>query len=89
MTYKHGKYTTFYVTEPKVRKIEKNRYIDRIVHRWVVDEFLIPNFVPTSIDTSYACLKNKGMHTACLELQQAMLHCKRTWGEYYILKMDV
>ena len=32
-TYKHGGYSTFYVTEPKVRKIEKSRYIDRVVHR--------------------------------------------------------
>jgi len=39
--YKHGGYITFYIIEPKVRKIEKSRYIDRIVHRWVVrSEFL-------------------------------------------------
>ena len=89
MTYKHGGYTVFYISEPKVRRIEKSRYIDRIVHRWVVDNFLIPYFVPTFVNTSYACLKNKGMHKACLEVQKAMLHCKRIWGEYYILKMDV
>lgn len=29
------------------------------------------------------------MHRACLDLQRGMLHCKRIWGEYYILKMDV
>ena len=39
-TYKHSGYTSFYITEPKVRKIEKSKYIDRIVHRWVVDNFL-------------------------------------------------
>ena len=44
--YKHGGYTTFYVTEPKLRKIEKSRYIDRLVHRWLVDNFLEPIFVP-------------------------------------------
>ena len=89
MTYKHGGYTVFYISEPKVRRIEKSRYIDRIVHRWVVDNFLIPHFVPTFVNTSYACLKNKGMHKECLEVQKAMLHCKRIWGEYYILKMDI
>ena len=88
-SYKHGGYSTFYVTEPKLRKIEKSRYIDRIVHRWVVDNFLEPYFVPTFISTSYACLKGKGMHKACLEVQNAMKHCKRIWGSYYILKMDV
>ena len=87
--YKHGGYTTFYVTEPKLRKIEKSRYIDRIVHRWLVDNFLEPAFVPQFINTSFACLKNKGMHRACLYVQKTMQHCTRIWGEYYILKMDV
>lgn len=88
-TYKHGGYTTFYVTEPKIRKIEKSRYIDRIVHRWVVDNFLEPAFVPQFISTSYACLKGRGMHKSALYVQQTMKHCKRVWKEYYILKMDI
>ena len=88
-TYQHGGYTEFYVTEPKLRKIEKSRYIDRIVHRWVVDNFLEPAFVPQFITNSYACLKGKGMHKAAIYVQKTMQHCKRIWGEYYILKMDV
>ena len=87
--YKHGGYSVFYVTEPKVRKIEKSRYIDRVVHRWLVDNFLEPAFVPQFINSSYACLKNRGMHKACLDVQKAMKHCKTIWNEYYILKMDV
>ena len=88
-TYKHGKYKTFYIYEPKLRKIEKSRYIDRVIHRFVVDNFLLPYFEPTFINTSYACLKSKGMHKACLDLQNAMKHCKRIWKNYYIIKMDV
>ena len=88
-TYKHGGYSVFYVTEPKLRKIEKSRYIDRIVHRWLVDNFLEPAFVPQFVNTSYACLKNKGMHKACLDVQKAMKHCKTIWHKYYILKMDI
>ena len=88
-TYKHGGYTEFYVTEPKLRKIEKSRYIDRIVHRWVVDNFLEPYFVPTFIETSYACLKGKGMHKSAIYVQNTMKHCKIIWQEYYILKMDI
>ncbi len=88
-TYKHGGYTEFYVTEPKLRKIEKSRYIDRIVHRWVVDNFLEPYFVPTFIETSYACLKGKGMHKSAIYVQNTMKHCKRIWQKYYILKMDI
>ena len=88
-TYKHSGYSIFYVTEPKLRKIEKSKYIDRIVHRWVVDNFLETYFVPTFINTSYACLKKRGMHKACLDVQNAMKHLSRIWKDYYILKMDV
>ena len=88
-TYKHGGYQVFYVTEPKLRKIEKSRYIDRVVHRWLVDNFLEPYFVPSFINTSYACIKGRGMHKACLDVQKAMRSCKNKWGSYYILKMDV
>lgn len=89
LTYKHGGYTVFYITEPKLRKIEKSRYIDRIVHRFVVDNFLEPYFIPTLISHTYACIKNRGMHKAALYIQNTMKHCKRIWGNYYILKMDV
>ena len=88
-TYKHGGYTSFYVTEPKLRKIEKSRYIDRIIHHWLVDNFLEPIYVPKFINTSFACLKNKGMHRAALYVQKTMKQAKYKWGEYYILKMDI
>ena len=89
LKYKHGGYTVFYITEPKLRRIEKSKYIDRIVHRWYVNSFIKTYFVPQFIETSYACLENKGMHKACLDVQKAMKHCKNIWGEYYILKMDI
>lgn len=88
-TYKHGGYRIFYVTVPKRRKIQVSRYIDRIVHRWIVDNFLKEYFMKSFIYNSYACIKNKGMHTAVIDLQKAMKHCSQIWGEYYILKMDV
>ena len=88
-TYKHGGYKVFFVTEPKLRKIEKSRYIDRIVHRWLVDNFLEPAFVPTFITTSFACIKGRGMHRAALYVQKCMKSALAKWGEYYVLKMDV
>ena len=87
--YKHGGYATFYVTEPKRRKIEKSRYIDRIVHTWLVENFLIKGFVTQFIYDSYACIKNKGMHRSAFAVQKAMRKAKNKWGEYYILKTDV
>ena len=88
-TYKHGGYTEFYVTEPKRRKIEKSNYIDRIVHRWVVDNFLLPYFATQFIYNSYACIKNKGMHRSAFYVQDSMRKAKRKWGDYYIIKTDV
>ncbi len=87
--YKHSGYSEFYVTEPKLRRIEKSRYIDRIVHRWYVDNFMKEYIMSSFIATSYACIENRGMHKACLDVQKAMKHCKRTWRNYYIIKMDV
>ena len=89
MTYRHGGYQTFYITEPKLRKIEKSRYIDRIVHRWIVDNFLEPYFVPTFINSTFACLKNRGMHRAAQYVQNCMRKAKTNWDNYYILKMDI
>lgn len=87
-TYKHGGYKVFYVTEPKKRKIEASNYIDRIVHTWYVNSFM-QCFIKQFIPTSYACIKDKGMHKAALDLQKGMKKCKKEMGEYYILKMDV
>ena len=87
--YRHNKYTIFYVSEPKKRKIEAARYLDRVVHRWCYDNFLEPVFVPLFIINSYACIKGRGMHNATLDVQKAMRKCKRKWGEYYVLKMDI
>lgn len=89
MTYRHGGYTTFYVYEPKKRKIEKSKYIDRIVHRWIADNFLLDLYIPTFIETSYACIKGRGTLKAANDIQKVMKHCKNIWQDYYILKMDV
>ncbi len=88
-TYKHGGYTSFYVTEPKLRKIEASSYLDRIVHRWCVDSFLTNNFIPQFIQTTYANIENRGMHRAAIDVQKGMKSCKKKYGEYYILKMDI
>lgn len=88
-TYKPSMYTSFYVYEPKLRKIEKAKYLDRIVNRWLVDNFIKPVYIPKFINNTYACIEGRGMHKACLDMQKMMKHCKKICGNYYILKMDV
>jgi len=87
--YKHGKYYSFKIYEPKERVIMASEYRDRIVHQWYVESFIKPYFVPQFINTTYACIEGRGMHKASKDLQKAMRTCKKKWKNYYILKMDV
>lgn len=88
-TYKMGTYHTFIIYEPKERIIQSLPYIDRIVHQWYVEEFIIPYFVPKFINDTYACIKNRGTHKAVDKLQHYMQVMKRNNGSYYILKCDI
>lgn len=65
-TYKRGGYKVFYIAEPKLRKIERSRYINKIVHTFYVENFLKPYFIPTFIESSYECILSRGMYKAGL-----------------------
>lgn len=88
-TYRHGKYFTFKVYEPKERAIQALPYRDRIVHQWYVEEFIKPYILPRFINTTFACLENKGTHKAVDEVQHQMQIFKRNFGEFWILKCDI
>ena len=85
--YRHGGYRVFTITIPKERKVQASIYIDRVVHRWVVDNFLKPYFEVQFINTTYACIKGRGMHKATLDVQKTMKHCKAKC-KYYFRYMD-
>ena len=87
--YAHGSYTSFKVYEPKERTIEKAPYRDRIVHRWIVDNFLIPYYIPSLIQTTYACISKRGMHASAINLQKGLRKMKKSYRNFYILKMDI
>ena len=88
-TYKLGKYFTFKVYEPKERIIQALPYKDRIVHQWYVEEFIKPFIVPKFINTSFACLENKGTHKAVETVQHHMQIMKRNYDNFWILKCDI
>lgn len=88
-TYHIGKYHQFIVREPKLRIIQSLPYVDRIVHQWYVEEFIIPYIVPKFINDTYACIKDKGTHKAVDKVQYYMRIMKRKYGQYYILKCDI
>lgn len=88
-TYKIGKYSTFRIYEPKERIIQSLPYKDRIVHQWYVEEFIKPHIVPKFINTSFACMENRGTHKAVQEVQKQMRIAKRIYGDFWILKCDI
>lgn len=87
--YSFGKYNKFYVYEPKKRVILSAPFKDRVVHTWIVKYFLEPYFVPMFLSTSYACIKNKGMHKSALDVKRAIYNLSKKWPNAYIIKMDV
>lgn len=88
-TYTNGRYRTFTIYEPKERIIKALPFEDRIVHQWIVHEFIMPFFVPRFIKTSCACLDDKGTHYAVNYTQKYMRNMKRKYGNYYIIKCDI
>ena len=62
-TYRHGKYSTFYIADPKPRIIHKAPVMDRLVHHALYRK-LYPFFDKTFIADSYSCRKDKGTHKA-------------------------
>src|SRR5574344_299779 len=87
--YIFGKFKEFYVCDPKVRRILAAPFCDRVVHTWFVKEFLEKIFVPQFISTSYACIKDKGMHKCALDIKKAMFNVSRNNNNAYVIKMDV
>jgi retron-type reverse transcriptase len=77
-TYKHGKYFTFTVFDPKKRTILAANLTDRVLHHAVYD-VLAPLIDTKFIFHSYACRLNKGQHKA---IDQAQKWCRNS--KYYI-----
>jgi retron-type reverse transcriptase len=88
-TYHLGKYYTFKIYEPKEREIKALPYKDRIVHQWYVEEFIKPYILPRFINTSFACITNKGTHKAVNTVQSQMRIFKRNNGDFWVLKCDI
>lgn len=81
-TYQPGKYTEFYVHEPKKRLISAAPYRDRVVHH-AITRVLSPRFEPAFIADSYACRPGKGTHAAVRRAQQFSRRFP------YVLKADI
>ena len=69
--YRHEPYTSFYITDPKVRHIHKATVRDRILHH-AMFAVLNPLFEPSFIPHSFSCQIGKGMHRGVNVLERML-----------------
>jgi retron-type reverse transcriptase len=88
-TYRHSDYTSFYITDPKLRHIHKAEVRDRIVHH-AVYRILYPIFDKGFLYDSYSCRLNKGTHRAVNRLESFARTVSCNYSKpCYTLKCDV
>ena len=88
-SYKVGGYRSFYVLEPKLRKITALiEFRDRVVQNVLMTE-IEPLWERSFIDHSYACREGRGTHAGADYAQQAMTQCLVKHGKLFALKADV
>lgn len=89
-TYKLAGYYSFYVHDPKERKIHALHYIDRVVQHCICDEVLAPKLEKKLIYDNVACRMNKGTHFALKRVNNYLhsYYCKYGANGYF-LKCDI
>lgn len=88
-TYQHSNYTSFYIKDPKLRKIHKAPVRNRILHH-AIFRILYPIFDRVFIFDSYSCRIKKGTHRAIDRLRKfARKTSKNNTKACYILKCDI
>lgn len=88
-TYRHGPYTGFYITDPKLRHIHKAAVRDRVVHH-AVFKILNQFFEPTFIADSFSCRVGKGTHKGVARVQAMVRRVsKNATKPCYVLKCDI
>jgi retron-type reverse transcriptase len=88
-TYRVGKYRKLYVYEPKKRIVMALPFRDRVV-QWAVYRVINPIFTRSYIEDSYACIDDRGIHSAVKRLQYMarLITDNGKLGAYY-LKLDI
>jgi RNA-directed DNA polymerase len=87
--YRHDQYSSFFITDPKVRHIHKATVRDRIVHH-AVYRILYPIFDKTFVFDSYSCRVGKGTHRAVNRLNLFIRRMSNNYSEpCFALKCDI
>ena len=89
-TYQMSGYYSFFVHDPKERKIHALHYIDRIVQHCVCDEVLAPTLDRKLIYDNAACRIGKGTHFAIGRVNGFLRsHYNKYGTNGYFLKCDI
>ena len=90
-TYKHNKYRTFMIFEPKPRLIMSESIEDKIVNHFITYYYLIPYLDNSLIDSNIATRKNKGCSYGNILLKNYLnkLIINNKDKEIYCLKIDI
>jgi RNA-directed DNA polymerase len=87
--YKHGRYTDFFICDPKLRHIHKATVRDRVLHH-AVFQIINPIFEPMFIPTSFSCRIGKGNHKGVEVAEEIIRKVSRNYTqECYVLKCDI
>lgn len=88
-SYRTSGYRSFYVSEPKRRKITAlKEFRDRVVHQALMAQ-IEPLWEARFISDSYGCRPGKGAHLGASRAQEMMRECLRRHGRIFALKADV
>lgn len=89
-TYQISPYRTFYIYEPKKRRVDATPYRDRVVQNCFVDNYLFPLLENRLIYDNAACRKNKGTDFARNRLKKFLLDAYKKYGlDFYVLTFDI
>lgn len=88
-TYEFGGYISFWVYEPKKRRVDAPHHKDKIV-QLAINNVLKKVYYPSFIHDSYACMEKKGTHKCADRLSHFLRKARWEYGEdAYIVKIDV
>jgi hypothetical protein len=86
-TYRPGSHIYFIITKPKPREVWAANFRDRIVHHILYNRIAVVE--KTYIETSYACLKNKGTLRCARDFQKCLRALWKTKDDYRYLQVDI
>lgn len=86
-TYRPGSHIYFIITKPKPREVWAANFRDRIVHHLLYNR--ISYIENTYIETSYACLKNKGTLKCAKDFQKLLRNLWKEKENYRFLQVDI